>query len=50
MIEQGEMDQGEWERMCVAAKPEEGGKGKNGRKVVYVCEEELTARSMFREE
>lgn len=48
--ERGEMDQGEWERMCVAAKPEGGGgKGKSGRKVVYICEEELTARSMFRE-
>jgi hypothetical protein len=54
-IERGEMSEGEWAKMCEGAKEEEvGGKGrgkggKQQKKVVYVCEEELTARNMFRE-
>ncbi|GAA5882796.1 hypothetical protein JCM16303_002461 [Sporobolomyces ruberrimus] len=49
-IERGEMEEGEWERMCVAARPEQGRKGKDdGKRVVYVCEEEMTARLIFRE-
>ncbi|GAA6024335.1 hypothetical protein JCM11491_000380, partial [Sporobolomyces phaffii] len=50
-VARGEMDEGEWERMCVAAKPDPngGGGGKNAKRVVYVCEEELTARLVFRE-
>ncbi|GAA5995448.1 hypothetical protein JCM5350_005978 [Sporobolomyces pararoseus] len=55
--ERGEIPEGEWESLCSRAEVErndrdgkknQGNEGK-GRKVVYVCEEELTARRMFRE-
>ncbi|GAA5956254.1 hypothetical protein JCM3765_005607 [Sporobolomyces pararoseus] len=56
-IDRGEIAEGEWERLCSRAEAERNdGEGKKhkpsggeGRKVVYVCEEELTARRMFRE-
>ncbi|GAA5910583.1 uncharacterized protein JCM6883_003225 [Sporobolomyces salmoneus] len=51
-IERGEMEPGEFEKLCAAAGGEtieRGSKGKEAKKVVYVCEEELTARNIFRE-
>ncbi|BGP36264.1 hypothetical protein JCM10449v2_000162 [Rhodotorula kratochvilovae] len=50
-VERGEMRPGEWEELhaCTAADGGGGAKAK-GRKVVYVCEEGLMARRIFREE
>ncbi|GAA5940278.1 hypothetical protein JCM1841_003586 [Sporobolomyces salmonicolor] len=51
-VRRGEMSEGEWERMCVVAEEDREKKGKDGKvkKVVYVCEEGMTARGLFREE
>ncbi|GAA6041646.1 hypothetical protein JCM8097_007788 [Rhodosporidiobolus ruineniae] len=61
-VENGEMADGEWEMMhaCAAEKQAGGGdgkgrrgskdEGKRERRVLYVCEDELTARKIFREE
>ncbi|BGP44349.1 hypothetical protein JCM10450v2_000160 [Rhodotorula kratochvilovae] len=50
-VERGEMRPGEWEELhaCTAADGSGGAKAK-GRKAVYVCEEGLMARRIFREE
>ncbi|GAA5923748.1 uncharacterized protein JCM15063_003750 [Sporobolomyces koalae] len=49
-IERGEISQDEWDKMCVAARYDQSGNGKTAaKKVVYVCEEQLTARVIFRE-
>ncbi|GAA6063813.1 hypothetical protein JCM10212_001644 [Sporobolomyces blumeae] len=49
-VERGEMVEGEWERMCAMARPDEQSKRDKGnaKKVVYVCEDALTARTIFR--
>ncbi|GAA5867512.1 hypothetical protein JCM1840_002532 [Sporobolomyces johnsonii] len=51
-VRRGDMSEREWERMCVAAEEGREKKGKDGKakKVVYVCEEGMTARGLFREE
>ncbi|GAA5899069.1 hypothetical protein JCM6882_004608 [Rhodosporidiobolus microsporus] len=57
-VDKGEMRDGEWEAMhaCAAEEKQEKGRrgskdeGKRERRVLYVCEDELTARKIFREE
>lgn len=51
-VQRGEMLEGEWEAMHACAAEQGGGKGRRGSKtrVIHICEDDLTARRMFREE